>query len=150
MNLDNLLNDTLDEFLLQCVSDKIEELSELPKMIKDIGYLENKQEFIEKTTQCEIFDTDQWAVKNYSVSGSEIHIQYEIIFILQTFINSEFIWRVTGSAQAEFSILDADSVDWSVFDEGNNNFWENYKKYKDLVHFQNIVYDQVECDTLYL
>ena len=66
------------------------------------------------------------------------------------FIHGDFFWRVTGSAQAEFSIPDADSVDWSVFDEGNTSFWENYKKYKDLVHFQNIVYDQVECDTLYL
>ncbi len=38
MNLDHLLYDTLEEFLLKCVSGKIEEVSELPKMVKDIVY----------------------------------------------------------------------------------------------------------------
>ena len=36
MDLEHLLNDTLEEFFWQYVGDKIEEVSELPKMLKDI------------------------------------------------------------------------------------------------------------------
>lgn len=58
MDLEELLNDTLEEFLLECVSDKIEEVSELPKMLKDINYLDNKQELTAKTTKCEVLGID--------------------------------------------------------------------------------------------
>lgn len=148
MDLENLLNNTLEEFLLECVGDKIEDVSELPKMLKDIVYLDRKEEYIAETTRCEILDVDDAFVENYFVSGNEIHIQYEIAFILQTFIHSDYIWRVQGCAQLELSIPDTNTVDWSVFDEQNNNFFEHYEKFKKLVHFQNVAYREIECDTL--
>lgn len=148
MDLDNLLNNTLEEFLLECVGDKIEDVSELPKMLKDIGYLDRKDEYIDKTTRCEILDVDDAYVESYFVSENEIHIKYEIAFILQTFINSEYIWRVQGCAQIDLSIPDTNSADWSVFDKQNNNFFEYYEKFKNLTHFQNVVYKDIECDTL--
>lgn len=152
MNLDHLLNDSLKDFLLECVGSKIEEVSELPKMVKDIGYLDDKQELLDKTTECEVLDIPDFLIENYSLSGNEIHIEYGMGFIMQTFINSEFIWRVQGWARVEFSIPDTGKADWSVFESlGNNNdFWEQYEKHKELVQFQNIVYEEVECDTLYL
>lgn len=150
MDLNDLLNNTLEEFLLECVSDKIEDVSELPKMLKDISYLDNKQEFITKTTKCEILDVDDGFVENYFVSENEIHIQYKLAFILQTFIDSKYIWRVQGCAQSELSIPDTNLVDWSVFDTQNNKFLEHYKKYKELVHFHNTDYEEIECDTLYM
>ena len=148
MDLNDLLNNTLKEFLLECVSDKIEDVSELPKMLKDIGYIDDKQTLTAKTTRCEILDIDDAFVKNYFVSGNKIHIQYELAFILQTFVDSDFIWRVQGCAQSELSIPDADSADWSVF--AAQNFFEHYENYRKLVQFQNIVYTEVECDTLYV
>lgn len=150
MDLDNLLNNTLKEFLLECVGDKIEDVSELPNMLNDIGYLDRKDEYIAETTRCEILDIDDAFVENFYVSENEIHIQYEIAFILQTFIHSEYIWRVQGCAKLEFSIPDTNSVDWLVFDTQNNNFFEQYNKMKELVHFKNVVYKEIECDTLYL
>lgn len=149
MDLDNLLNNTLEEFLLECVSDKIEDVSELPKMLKDIAYLDSKQELIDKITKCEILDVEDSFVENYFLSGNEMHIRYNIVFILQTFIDSEFIWRVQGCARAELSIPDTDLADWSVFDT-QNNFFEQYEKHKEQVRFQNVVYTETECDTLYI
>lgn len=149
MDLDNLLNNTLEEFLLECVSDKIEDVSELPKMLKDIAYLDSKQELIDKITKSEILDVEDSSVENYFLSGNEIHIRYNMVFILQTFIDSEFIWRVQGCAHAELSIPDTDLADWSVFDT-QNNFFEQYEKLKGLVRFQNVVYTETECDTLYI
>ena len=150
MDLEELLNDTLEEFLLECVSDKIEEVSELPKMLKDINYLDNKQELTAKTTKCEVLGIDDAFVDDYFVSGNEIHIQYELTFILQTFIDSEFIWRVQGCARFELSIPDTASADWSVFDAQDDNFFGHYEKYKGLVHFQIVVYQEIECDTINL
>lgn len=46
------------------------------------------------------------------------------------------------------SIPDANSADWSVFAEQGNNFFEKYKMYKDLVSFRNVIYKEMECDTL--
>ena len=36
MDVNDLVCDTLEEFLMECVGSKIEEVSELPKMLKDI------------------------------------------------------------------------------------------------------------------
>ena len=150
MDLDDLLTNVLDEFLLECVCDKIEDVSELPEMLKDIGYLDNKQELIQNTTRCEILDGDDAFIENYEAAENEVHIQYTINFILQTLIESEIIWRVQGCAQAELSIPEA------VLDDilKDDDFDERYEKYEavleESVRFQNIVYKEVECDTLYL
>lgn len=146
MNVENLLNKTLEEFLMECVSKKIEEVSELPKMLQNIGYLDRKDEFIAKTTACEILDIDDAFIESYLVSGNEIHINYQIAYIMQTLVGSEAIWRVQGSASAELSI--PDSADWSVFETQPDKFFENFEKFKELVRFRNVVYSDIECDTL--
>lgn len=150
MNVEKLLNETLEEFLMECVSKKIEEVSELPKMLQNIGYLDSKDEFISKTARCEILDIEEAFVESYRVSENEIHINYQIAYIMQTFVGSEATWRVQGSASMELSIPDTDSADWSVFDTEPDNFFENYNKFNGLVHFQNVVYSDIECDTLNL
>lgn len=127
---------------------QIKEVSELPKMLKDIYYLADKQELIEQTTGCEMIDIDDSFVEKCDLSGNEIHIQYKIDFILQTFTDSEAIWRVQGSAEVEFSIPDTSQADWSVFDDPDSDFFEQYEKYKTLVHFHQITYTDIECDTL--
>ena len=153
MDLDNLLNNTLEEFLLQCIIDKIEDVSELPRMLKDIDYLDRKEEYLTKTTGCEVLDFEDPFIENYFQLENEIHIQYELVYILQTFIDSNFIWRVQGCAQLELSIPDTNSLDWSVFDTQNeewhnDEFSEYYEKYKEFAHFQNIVYKDIECGTI--
>lgn len=149
MKLDILLNQTLQEFLLQCVSDKIEELPELPVILKDIEYLDNKEALISQTTCCEILDTENAAIEHYEKNCREIHIQYGLNFILQTLIHDEFTWRVQGYAQAEFTIPASRTIDWSVF-AVSTNFWTQYEKHKRLVRFQRVTYVDVECDSLYL
>ena len=96
-----------------------------------------------------MLDTEDAILKSYFVSGNKIHIQYELMFILQTFINTEYIWRVQGCVQTELIIPDTDTEDWTVFDDvQGKDFFALYEKYKELVCFQDIVYQDVECDTL--
>ena len=110
---DELLCDTLEEFLLECTGDKVEEVSELPKMLADIFYLSDKEELLEQTTRCEILDIDDGFVTYDEVVGDEIHIHYSLDFILQTSIGPEPVWRVQGSARMELSIPDITVTDWS-------------------------------------
>lgn len=145
---DNSLKDVLDEFLLECVCSRIEDISELPKMLKDINYLDNKQELIAKTTSCEILDVEDYFVTNYSTSENKIHVEYEISFILQTFIDFESIWRIQGVAKTDFTILNADLIEYSAINEKGSNFSDNYERNKKLIHFKNIIYSDIECDTM--
>ena len=46
MDIEELLNDTLEEYLMEVVGDKVEDVAELPNMLKDISYLDNKEELI--------------------------------------------------------------------------------------------------------
>ena len=145
---DELLCDTLEEFLLECTGDKVEEVSELPKMLADIFYLSDKEELLEQTTRCEILDIDDGFVTHDEVVGDEIHIHYSLDFILQTSIGPEPVWRVQGSARMELSIPDITVTDWSVFDSPDEDFFDLYEEHKKLVRFHSIEYSQVECDTL--
>ncbi|MDE6967497.1 MAG: hypothetical protein K2P12_02460 [Clostridia bacterium] len=73
---------------------------------------------------------------------------YSLDYILQTFIDSEFIWRIQGTIKAELSMPDTNSVNWMEFADEENSFEELYEKYKDLVHFDRIDYVFVEADTI--
>ncbi len=76
---------------------------------------------------------------NYSVSGNKIHIEYEIEFILQTVLDSEFIWRVQACARVKFTIPEPDSVDWFVFDAEDRDFLRSMKNTKNLYMLKRLL-----------
>lgn len=59
---------------------------------------------------------------------------------MQTFVDSEFIWRIQGTIKAELSMPDTNTVDWTEFADEDKSFEELYDKYKDLVNFDRIDY----------
>lgn len=147
MDIEELLNDTLEEYLMEVVGDKVEDVAELPNMLKDISYLDNKEELIAKTDYCEILEPGDAEVEDCEEDGGDIHLTYVFDYIMQTFIKDDFIWRIQGTIRAELTITDADSVDWSEFEDGD--FDALYDKFKELVRFDKVKYDFIECDTLY-
>ncbi len=147
MNADMLLNNLLEEFLLECVGNRLEEVSEVPRMLEDISYLENKDSDIARITECEILDVEDYSIQDFSVEGDRIKISYEISYILQAFANSEFIWRIQGTANCIFSIPGVEAYDWSIFQRIGGNV-EQLLAHKDLLHFENISYSFMECDTI--
>lgn len=147
MDIEELLNDTLEEYLMEFVGDKVEDVAELPSMLKDIGYLDNKEELIAKTDYCEILEPGDAEVEDCEEDDGDIHLTYVFDYIMQTFIDDDFIWRIQGTIRAELTIADADSVDWSEFEDGD--FDELYDKFKEHARFDKVQYDFIECDTLY-
>lgn len=148
MDLEDLVEETLEEVLLECVGNKVEEVSQLPAMLDGIEYLADKDELISQTDYCEMLDVgDSSALHCYEENG-EIHIMYSLDFILQTFIDSEFIWRIQGTIKAELSMPDTKTVNWYEFADGEKSFDELYEKYKHLVRFDRIDYVFIEADTI--
>lgn len=147
MNIQELLEnsfESVEEFILNCVGDRIENVSEIHKMLCDINYLDNKNNLISQTTECEILDISEYHISKYDVNCGFIRIKFNMTFIMQTFINSEFIWRIQSVAKAEIDIENNLSTDFRNFNS------DNYKEYIDLIKINNIKYYDTECDTLYL
>ncbi len=148
MYLEDLVEETLEEFLLDCVGNKVEEVSELPAMLDGIGYLTDKEELIAETDYCEILDISDSSVLHCYEEDGKIKIFYTMDYILQTFVDSEFIWRIQGTIKTQLSIPDMNTVNWLEFENSEESFEELYDKYKNLVHFDNIEYVFIEVDTI--
>lgn len=136
--------ESMEEFLLNCVGDKIEDVSEIPEMLGDIAYLDNKDSLISQTTKYEILDTEDYHILKYNINNGFINVRFNMDFIMQTFVNSKYIWRIQCMAEAEISIKNNSSIDFEEFDP------DDYKKYTDLIKINNIKYYNAECDTLYV
>lgn len=116
--------------LLDIVCEKIEQVSELPEMLKNIGYLDNKEMLIGQTTACEILDISDSVITDQRVSENKVLIDYEIDFIMQTFIEHKIVWRVQAAAKVRLSAPEDENFD------------------PELVDIQSIEYIDVECDDL--
>ena len=146
MNIQELFEnsfESIEEFLLNCVGDKIENVSEIPKMLGNISYLDNKDNLISQTTKCEILDTEDYHILKYSINNGFINVIFNMSFIIQTFVNYEYIWRIQCMAEAEIIIKNNTIIDFNEFNP------DDYRKYKDLIEINNIKYYDAECDTLY-
>ena len=120
----------LNDELLDIVCEKIEQVSELPEMLKNIGYLDNKETLIEQTTACEILDISDSVITDQRVSENKVLIDCEIDFILQTFIDHKIVWRVQAAAKVRLSAPEDENYD------------------PEFVDVQSLEYIDVECDTL--
>lgn len=136
-------SETMEDFLLNCLSDRIENISEIPEMLSNTAYLENKDSLISQTTKCEILAADDYRITEYDVNREFINVIFNMDFIMQTFINSEYIWRIQCTASAEIIIKNNMTTDFHEFDP------DDYKKYENLIKINNIKYHDAECDTLY-
>lgn len=131
-----------EEFLLNCFCDMLENSEKLPEMLSDIAYLDNKEELLSEITECEILDVDECSLEDYSVDGDTVHVQFSMVYILQAFKNSEYIWRVQGTALIEADIESDTEESAEEFDP------EDYEDYMDAVHVRSMKFEDVECDTL--
>ena len=131
--------ESIENFLLNCVGDKIENVSEIPEMLWDITYLNNKDGLISQTTKCEILDTTEYHISKYDVNCGFIRVKFNMTFIMQTFINSEYIWRIQCMAETEITIKNDLTIDFEEFDP------DNYKEYTELIKINNIKYYVFKC-----
>ncbi|MDO5558463.1 MAG: hypothetical protein Q4F95_02575 [Oscillospiraceae bacterium] len=142
------LFDIISQTLLwECASEKVEDPSELGEMLKDINYLDDKEEILEQITGANIVSSESFDVTDINREGSELCVTFEMPFILSAEINGQPIWRISGEAAGICTIPDSEIFDWRVYDFKRMSR-EELLSFSDIPKFQKMKY-RVECDTYY-
>lgn len=145
MGTQELLAGLSETFLWEVVSAHIEQTRFLPDMLLDIGYLENKDEIIQRVDNMEIMDSEPLEILGSYADNGRISFGFEMPFVLNARCGKEPLLRITAIAAGRCSIPDENAFDWNALD------WEDMNKpellsHKDLAEFSTLRFEDVECD----
>jgi len=132
----------LSDLLCNIAGEYVENISELPKMLEHIGYIDNIEDVISQVKNCEIMFPDNWKINDYQIVSNEAKINFEMDFILNAFADS-FVLRIQGWLKTDITLSDGKD-DIQNFDP------DDYKRYSEYVRIDNIDYCDIEVDTTYL
>lgn len=136
-----------ENLLWTLVSSKVEELSEVRKMLQGIGYVDDIVEVLAEMDSSEIFQTDFFTIVDSSCCDSELRVSFEMPYILNTYDREEYILRVTGLVTGECIVSNHQKFDWQSLDFSKMTKQEQLN-YRSFVTIQNLVYSDCECDDL--
>lgn len=147
MGTQELLDSLSETFLWETVSAYIEQTRFLPDMLRNVGYLDNKDEIIHKVDKMEIMDSEPLEISDNNADNGRISFGFEMPFVLIAKSGKEQLLRITATAAGKCSIPDESAFDWSAFN------WDDMNKpellsHKDLAEFSELRFEQVECDDL--
>ena len=147
MRTQDLLDKLSETFLWETVSAYIEQSRFLPDMLRNVGYIENKDKVIQKVDNMEVQDSKPLEIFDINAKNGKISFGFEMPFVLIAKSGKEQLLRITATAVGQCSIPDENAFDWSAFD------WDNMSKpeilsHKDLAEFSGVRFEQVECDDL--
>ncbi|MBD5113473.1 MAG: hypothetical protein HDT42_13215 [Ruminococcaceae bacterium] len=147
METQELLDGLSETFLWEIVSAYIEHPRFLPDMLRNVGYIENKDEIIQKVDDMEIMDSEEPEIFDSNTENGRISFGFEMPFVMIAKSGEEQLLRITTTASGQCSIPDENAFDWSAFD------WEDMDKpellsHKDLAEFSEMRFEEVECDDL--
>lgn len=147
METQELLDGLSETFLWEIVSAYIEHPRFLPDMLRNVGYIENKDEIIQKVDDIEVMDSEEPEIFDSSAENGRISFGFEMPFVMIAKSGEEQLLRITATASGQCSIPNENAFDWSAFD------WEDMDKpellsHKDLAEFSEMRFEEVECDDL--
>ena len=150
MDREELIESLRESLLLQVVRSHIEQLNQLPIMLKKIEYLENKAEIISSITRCEILTSDKFKIRKTDIEGSKIVIHYEMPSItLAAWNDKTQLLRVVVTMKGLLAIPDIDQYNWHSIDFSEMSK-EELLENKSLVYILETFYENVECDDVSL
>lgn len=147
MGTQELLDSLSETFLWEIVSAYIEQARFLPDMLSDVGYLDNKDEVIQKVDGMEILDSEPLEISDINADNGRISFGFEMPFVLIAKSGKEQLLRITATAAGKCSIPDENAFDWSAYDWDDMNKTE-LLEHKDLAKFSELRFEYVECDDL--
>lgn len=147
MGTQEFLDSLSETFLWETVSAYIEQTRFLSDMLRDAGYLENKDEIIQKVDKMEIMDSEPLEILDHNADNGKISFCFEMPFVLVAKSGKEQLLRITATAAGKCSIPDENAFDWSAYD------WDDMNKpellsHKDLAELSELRFEEVECDDL--
>lgn len=147
METQELLDKLSETFLWESVSAHIEQTRLLPDMLQNVGYIENKDEVIQKVDKLEILDSEPLEIFGQSADNGRISFNFSMPFVLVAKSGKEQLLRVTATAAGKCLIPDGNAFDWNAFDWDDMNKQE-LLSHKDLAEFSQLRFEEVECDDL--
>lgn len=147
METQELLDSISETFLWESVSAHIEQTQFLPDMLRNVGYIENKDEVIQKVDKLEILDSEPLEIFGQSADNGRISFSFSMPFVLVARSGKEQLLRITATAEGKCSIPDGNAFDWNAFDWDDMNRQE-LLSHKDLAEFSQLRFEEVECDDL--
>lgn len=147
MGMQELIDRLSETFLWEIVSAYIEQTRFLPDMLRNVGYIESKDDIMQKVDGTEILDSEPLEIFDCNADTGRISFGFEMPFILIAKSGKEQLLRITATAVGKCSIPDENAFDWSAFD------WNDMSKpellaHKDLAEFSELRFEEVECDDL--
>lgn len=147
MGTQELLDSLSETFLWESVSAHIEQIQFLPDMLRNVGYIENKDKVIQKADGMEILDSEPLEIFGQSADNGRISFGFSMPFVLVAKSGKEQLLRITATAEGKCSIPDENNFDWNTFD------WEDMNRqellsHKYLAEFPQLRFEEVECDDL--
>lgn len=135
--------DVIAETLLwENVSNYVEQVTELTKIIDNITYIDV---VIESINECQILDTEEFIVTDVIERIGSIQVKFEMPFVLYCWANKKHVLCVTAVASGDCEIPDEEGFDYSSvdFDEMNR---KELLEVGGIVHINYITYSDVEVD----
>lgn len=145
MEREEFVNVLAESLIWEVIGAYVEQCDQLPIMLQDINYLEDKDDFIRRANFCEITVADEFNVMRYSVDKDKILIEFDFSFVMSVFSEENALLRVTACAEGSCKVADINAFDWSQMDFEDMDKQE-LLSYKDLVESIELHYVQVECD----
>ena len=147
MGAREIIDGLSETFLWEVVSAYIEQPRFLPEMLRDVGYLENKDEVIRRVDSMEILDIEPLYILYCITENGKIVFGFETPYVLIARCGKEKLLRITAIFAAKCTIPDENAFDWSAFDWNNMNRQE-LLAHKDLAEFSAVRFEDAECDDL--
>ena len=142
------LLDRLSQTLLcESICEDIEKIDQLPIMLKQIDYVEDKSDVIKSAVECEIFHADSLRIICSQEDRNQIYIFFEMPFILSVWSEESSLLRIQAIAKGRCSIPNIEQYHWENIDFDFMNKKE-ILQYKKLVNMIKLYYSDIECDDM--
>lgn len=97
--------------LWEKVGQQVEQLEQLPIMVREVGYIEQLDEMVEQINECEILDTDSFDVLEIEESEDKLSVTFEMPFVLSAWADKKQLLSIHGMAEGKCSIPQKELVD---------------------------------------
>ena len=140
MNREQLVEE-LAEIIPDFIDGYVENINQLPEMLKDIGYVDAIEARIAQITECEIFDSEPLEIKKFHVENGKIVMSFEWDFLLSAWSKGEPQFRITATAIGKCAVPDMDQYDWE-----RQEIEKIDTREQNIVDLLELEYSFVECD----
>lgn len=143
--MEQLVKKLATTLLWDVISLKVEQKNQIPIMLKEVYYLEEKDNLMTQIKKCEVIDSDPLEIIDFIIDGEKILVEFEMQFILSVWSEKKQLLRITAISIGKCTLPGNTLCNWENIDIeslGKDGWIEN----QNLVKVLEINYTDVECE----